>query len=129
VSTAANTGVNTLIGYCVPSGGDGPKRIDLEQMREKHHLHDRVELIGAVKHSEVRDVRMPCTQGYLSTTPLLTAESSIKDSWPADGQVLVKGHIFLNTSLTEAFCIAIVEAASCGYARAWRSTAMALEHH
>lgn len=27
---------------------------------------------------------------------------------------LVKGHIFLNTSLTEAFCIAIVEAASCG---------------
>ena len=65
------------------TGGDGPKRIDLEQMREKYQLHDRVELIGAVKHSEVRDV-------------------------------LVKGHIFLNTSLTEAFCIAIVEAASCG---------------
>ena len=29
-------------------------------------------------------------------------------------QVLVEGDIFLNTSLTEAFCIAIVEAASCG---------------
>uniref|UniRef100_A0A8C0N4N0 Ankyrin repeat and SOCS box containing 11 n=2 Tax=Canis lupus familiaris TaxID=9615 RepID=A0A8C0N4N0_CANLF len=28
--------------------------------------------------------------------------------------VLVQGHIFLNTSLTEAFCMAIVEAASCG---------------
>ncbi|CAD8138046.1 unnamed protein product [Paramecium pentaurelia] len=28
--------------------------------------------------------------------------------------VLNRGHIFLNTSLTEAFCIAIVEAASCG---------------
>lgn len=28
--------------------------------------------------------------------------------------MLVRGHIFLNTSLTEAFCIAIVEAASCG---------------
>jgi phosphatidylinositol N-acetylglucosaminyltransferase subunit A len=27
---------------------------------------------------------------------------------------LAQGHIFLNTSLTEAFCIAIVEAASCG---------------
>jgi phosphatidylinositol N-acetylglucosaminyltransferase subunit A len=27
---------------------------------------------------------------------------------------LIRGHIFLNTSLTEAFCIAIVEAASCG---------------
>jgi len=48
-----------------PSGGDGPKRIDLEQMREKHHLHDRVELIGAVKHSEVRDVRTPRTHGSL----------------------------------------------------------------
>lgn len=29
-------------------------------------------------------------------------------------KVLIKGDIFLNTSLTEAFCIAIVEAASCG---------------
>ena len=29
-------------------------------------------------------------------------------------QVLIQGDIFLNTSLTEAFCIAIVEAASCG---------------
>lgn len=29
-------------------------------------------------------------------------------------QVLVQGDVFLNTSLTEAFCIAIVEAASCG---------------
>lgn len=28
--------------------------------------------------------------------------------------VLVKGNIFLNTSLTEAYCMAIVEAASCG---------------
>lgn len=28
--------------------------------------------------------------------------------------VLTKGHIFLNTSLTEAYCMAIVEAASCG---------------
>ncbi|RUS19323.1 hypothetical protein BC937DRAFT_87662 [Endogone sp. FLAS-F59071] len=64
-------------------GGDGPKRIDLEQMREKHLLHDRVELVGPVKHHEVRDV-------------------------------LVQGHIFLNTSLTEAFCIAIVEAACAG---------------
>jgi hypothetical protein len=29
-------------------------------------------------------------------------------------QVLVRGHIFLNCSLTEAFCIAILEAACCG---------------
>nr|CAD7454536.1 unnamed protein product [Timema tahoe] len=29
--------------------------------------------------------------------------------------VLTMGHIFLNTSLTEAYCMAIVEAASCGF--------------
>lgn len=28
--------------------------------------------------------------------------------------VLTRGHIFLNTSLTEAYCMAIVEAAACG---------------
>ncbi|KAI9322449.1 hypothetical protein BX666DRAFT_2022925 [Dichotomocladium elegans] len=64
-------------------GGDGPKRIELEQMRERHLLHDRVELLGSVKHHEVRNV-------------------------------LIQGNIFLNTSLTEAFCIAIVEAACAG---------------
>ncbi|XP_064407061.1 phosphatidylinositol N-acetylglucosaminyltransferase subunit A-like isoform X2 [Halichondria panicea] len=64
-------------------GGDGPKRVLLEEVREKHQLHDRVELLGGLEHSHVRDV-------------------------------LVRGDIFLNTSLTEAFCIAIVEAACCG---------------
>ena len=29
-------------------------------------------------------------------------------------EVLIRGHIFMNCSLTEAFCIAILEAASCG---------------
>ncbi|KAJ1553617.1 hypothetical protein HK405_007401 [Cladochytrium tenue] len=64
-------------------GGDGPKRVELEQMREVHVLQDRVTMLGAVKHSDVRNV-------------------------------LVQGDIFLNTSLTEAFCIAIVEAVCCG---------------
>jgi phosphatidylinositol glycan class A protein len=57
--------------------------VRLEEMREKHSLQDRVEMLGAVPHSRVRSV-------------------------------LVTGHIFLNSSLTEAFCIAILEAASCG---------------
>ncbi len=39
------------------SGGDGPKRVLLEEVREKHQLHDRVELLGALEHSHVRDVR------------------------------------------------------------------------
>ena len=63
-------------------GGDGPKRGLLEELRERG-LQDRVILLGALKHSEVRNV-------------------------------LIKGQIFLNTSLTEAYCMAIVEAASCG---------------
>lgn len=64
-------------------GGDGPKRVRLEEMREKNSLQDRVEMLGAVPHAKVRSV-------------------------------LILGHIFLNSSLTEAFCIAILEAASCG---------------
>ena len=63
--------------------GDGQKRVDLEQMREQFVLEDRVTLMGALPHHEIRNY-------------------------------LAQGHIFLNTSLTEAFCIAIVEAASCG---------------
>ncbi|KJH42512.1 glycosyltransferase, group 1 family protein [Dictyocaulus viviparus] len=64
-------------------GGDGPKRLELEEMREQHRLHDRVTLIGTLPHDMVREV-------------------------------LVQGQIFINTSLTEAFCMSIVEAASCG---------------
>src|SRR5687767_5222429 len=64
-------------------GGDGPKRIVLEELIEHHQLQDRVTLLGAVKHEDVRDI-------------------------------LVKGDIFLNSSLTEAFCMAIVEASACG---------------
>ncbi|KAI8615936.1 hypothetical protein BC830DRAFT_1120204 [Chytriomyces sp. MP71] len=64
-------------------GGDGAKRVEVEQMRENYVLQDRVKVLGSVKHENVRNV-------------------------------LTKGHIFLNTSLTEAFCIAIVEAACCG---------------
>lgn len=64
-------------------GGDGTKRLLLEEMREKYRLHDRVTLCGAVPHAHVRTV-------------------------------LCQGHIFLNSSLTESFCIAILEAAACG---------------
>lgn len=63
--------------------GDGPKKVDLEQMRDEHLLHNRVRLMGSVASEEA-------------------------------ASVMVQGNIFLNTSLTEAFCMAIVEAASCG---------------
>ncbi|XP_038073159.1 phosphatidylinositol N-acetylglucosaminyltransferase subunit A-like [Patiria miniata] len=64
-------------------GGDGPKRIDIEEVRENYQLQDRVRMLGALPHGNVKEV-------------------------------LNEGDIFLNTSLTEAFCIAIVEAACCG---------------
>lgn len=64
-------------------GGDGGKRLDLEEMVERERLQDRVEFLGSVPHAHVRDV-------------------------------LVRGHVFLNCSLTESFCIALLEAASCG---------------
>ncbi|KAJ3007552.1 hypothetical protein NUW54_g3508 [Trametes sanguinea] len=64
-------------------GGDGPKMIDLLQMREKYLLQDRIEILGPVRHSDVRDV-------------------------------LVQGSIYMNTSLTESFGIAILEAACAG---------------
>lgn len=38
------------------SGGDGPKLIELLQMREKHRLQDRIILLGPVKHTDVRNV-------------------------------------------------------------------------
>lgn len=49
--------------------GDGPKFLDLEQMREKYYLQERVTLIGAVKHEEVRDVMV---QGDIYLHPSLT---------------------------------------------------------
>lgn len=63
--------------------GSGPKAIDLEQMLERRVLQDKVELLGPVRHEEVRDV-------------------------------MIRGHIYLHPSLTEAFGTVIVEAASCG---------------
>ena len=36
-------------------GGTGPKLNELLQMREKHLLQDRIVLLGAVRHSDVRE--------------------------------------------------------------------------
>ena len=74
--------------------------IDLLQMREKYLLQDRIELLGPVRHSDVRDVSEPTT--IFSSTGLIYV------------QVLLRGSIFMNTSLTESFGIAIVEAACAG---------------
>lgn len=64
-------------------GGDGPNRVGLEQMRERHELQHRVELVGSVPSTHV----------------------------PAH---LQRGHILLNTSLTEAFGTGLIEGAAAG---------------
>ncbi|KAJ3045249.1 hypothetical protein HDV00_011121 [Rhizophlyctis rosea] len=88
--------------------GDGPKRVELEQMRERYVLQERVQLLGAVDHADVPNVGKMLIQQFIS---LLHAHSMAVH---LNNQVLVQGQIFMNTSLTEAFCIAIVEAACCG---------------
>ena len=82
-------------------GGDGPKMIDLLQMREKYLLQDRIEILGPIRHSDVRDV----------------CSCPLSRSWGTGMtcfEVLIQGSIFLNTSLTESFGIAILEAACAG---------------
>ena len=37
-------------------GGEGPKRIVLEELREKYGLMNRVSLLGELKHKDVRNV-------------------------------------------------------------------------
>lgn len=65
-------------------GGDGPKRILFEEMIENHDLQSRVTMLGELPHAQIRD------------------------------DLLAQADIFLNASLTEAFCMAILEAVSCG---------------
>ncbi|KAL2205438.1 family 4 glycosyltransferase [Sarocladium strictum] len=49
--------------------GSGPKAIDLEQMIETNVLQDRVEMLGPIKHEDVRDVM---TRGHIYLHPSLT---------------------------------------------------------
>jgi len=87
-------GVDLLVGIIPPIckafpeidfliGGDGNKKLSLEEMVERERLQERVTFLGSVPHGSVRDV-------------------------------LVRGQVFLNCSLTESFCIAILEASCAG---------------
>jgi len=91
----------SIISSLLASGGDGPKMVDLLQMRETHFLQDRITLLGPVPHRDVPSVRAYNIDLILTFTL-------------ATPQVLQQGSIFLNTSLTEAFGIAILEAACAG---------------
>lgn len=77
--------------------------VELEQMREIYLLQDRIELLGAVPPGQVTDVSARYV--HTSRNPSLTSTPH---------QVLNRGQIYLSTSLTEAFGISIIEAASAG---------------
>lgn len=46
-------------------GGDGPKRLAIEEIREKAALLDRVTLLGAVDHAKVPDILRQVGRDYL----------------------------------------------------------------
>ncbi len=58
--------VNACISHLsIYPGGDGPKLIELLQMREKHRLQDRIELLGSVRHEDVSSVSEFWTYGFV----------------------------------------------------------------
>lgn len=60
---AANSKARFLI------AGSGPKSVDLQQMREQNRLQNRVKLVGAIRHEEVRGLMV---QGQIYLHPSLT---------------------------------------------------------
>ena len=95
-------------------GGDGPNRGALEEMRERDQLQERVELLGAVPHCDVPSVLTVCDASLsrAETMPLPRLRGA--SACLMDCCCWQRGQILLNTSLTEAFCIAILEAVACG---------------
>ena len=52
----SNSGEQASADHFMSPGGDGPKLIELLQMREKYLLQDRIELLGPVRHKDVLSV-------------------------------------------------------------------------
>ena len=80
--------------------GDGSKRSTLEAVLQQEGLLDN------------NDSNTTTTTSSSSSSPRVTLLGSIPHSQVH--QVLNQGDIFLNCSLTESFCIAVLEAACCG---------------
>ena len=63
--------IGIFICLCVLSaGGDGPMRINIEEVRERYLLQERVTMLGAVQHSNVKNVRMIFSQTFATFLPL-----------------------------------------------------------
>jgi phosphatidylinositol N-acetylglucosaminyltransferase subunit A len=83
------------------TAGNGPKEIDIREVIERERTEERVELGTSIERA----------QQTVKYRVLFIVGAKNHDKMR---DFLNSGHIFLNTSLTEAFCMAIVEAAACG---------------
>jgi len=52
--------------FYITLGGDGPKRLVVEEVREHYQLQDRVRMLGTVKHCDVHDVRTIASLLFIS---------------------------------------------------------------
>jgi glycosyltransferase involved in cell wall biosynthesis len=65
-------------------GGEGPKRVELEQMRERFALHDRVEMCGSIRQGEVQNVSERFPQLFLLKAAVISlSKHSLPLSQPA----------------------------------------------
>lgn len=65
--------------------GSGPKAIDLEQMLERNVLQDRVEMLGPVRHEEVRDVMV---RGQIYLHPRYILPPSLHHTSPSSAHFI-----------------------------------------
>ncbi|KAK6592033.1 hypothetical protein H4I96_11893 [Botrytis cinerea] len=81
--------------------GSGPKAIDLEQMLEKNVLQDKVEMLGPVRHEEVRDVMVGGIPEVLPSHMTVFAKPDEDDLVAATGRAIAS--LRANKVRTEKF--------------------------
>ena len=89
-------------------GGDGPMRVELEHMRERHQLLDRVSVlvegVNGIRSHAAPPRSIDLSLGVCALRAWVLWQVTMLGMVPANEvrDVLVQGHIFLNCSLTEA---------------------------
>ena len=98
-------------------GGDGPKRLALEEMRERYQLHERIEMLGAVNQVDMPSViyLVAAHPPILLSTGTCTRRHLFKLLPYGNSRLLLPCLSSMCVYYDqEAFCMAIVEAACCG---------------
>jgi len=61
-----------MLCLCDFLGGDGPKRVIIEEIREQHQLQERVFMLGTVDHCNVRNVCTELCALYMKIQQIMT---------------------------------------------------------